>query len=198
MNDKDALHSYLRVARESLAWKLEGLTEFEARLPRTPTGTSLLGLLKHVAFVQAGYLGPVFGRPMPDGAPLERADPHADLVATAEESLGSVLADFGRSCELADATIADLPLDAKGLVPWWPEDRRHVTLHTVLIHVIAEINRHAGQADILREGIDGAAGLRAESSNLPENYDWPAYVARVRAIADLFEPSLGTPEPHQG
>ena len=47
MNDKDVLHSYLGVARESLAWKLEGLTEFEARLPRTPTGTSLLGLLKH-------------------------------------------------------------------------------------------------------------------------------------------------------
>ena len=87
MNDKDVLHSYLGVARESLAWKLEGLTEFEARLPRTPTGTSLLGLLKHVAFVQAGYLGPVFGRPMPDGAPLERADPHGHVAVLGPEQL---------------------------------------------------------------------------------------------------------------
>ena len=58
------------------------------------------------------------------------------------------------------------PLDATGSVPWWPEDRRNVTLHRLLVHVIAETNRHAGHADIVRELIDGAAGLRADNSNL--------------------------------
>jgi hypothetical protein len=67
----------------------------------------------------------------------------------------------------ADATIDDLPADAPGHVPWWP--RPDVTLHTLLVHVLAETNRHAGHADILREQLDGAAGMQSGNSNIPEH-----------------------------
>ena len=70
------------------------------------------------------------------------------------------VADFYREvAAFSDETIADLPLDAPGAVPWWPEDRRDVSLARIIVHVISDITRHAGHADILREGIDGAAGL---------------------------------------
>jgi hypothetical protein len=87
---------------------------------------------------------------------------------------------------LADATIEELPLDALGRVPWWTEDRNPVTLERIMVHVIAELARHVGHADMLREQIDGAVGLRAEVSNLPEQKDWPAYVAKLTALAERF------------
>ena len=54
---------YLQRAREVLLWKLEGLSEYDIRRPLTPTGTNLLGIVKHVAGVELEYFGPVFGRP---------------------------------------------------------------------------------------------------------------------------------------
>jgi hypothetical protein len=49
---KDDLHGYLRGARETLVWKLEGLSEYDIRRPMTPTGTNLLGLVKHLAVTE--------------------------------------------------------------------------------------------------------------------------------------------------
>ena len=78
-----------------------------------------------------------------------------------------------------------MPLDAVGEVPWWPAERREVTLHRVLVHMIAETHRHAGHADIVRELIDGAAGLRAGNANLPDvDEAWLAdYRQRLEAAA---------------
>lgn len=85
----------------------------------------------------------------------------------------------------SDATIEQLDLESTGTVPWWPEGRNVVTLHRLLLHMIAETHRHAGHADLLRETIDGAAGLRADNSNLPEQDAswWAAYCQRVEAAA---------------
>ena len=85
----------------------------------------------------------------------------------------------------ADATLEALPLDAPAHVPWWG-DRGDTTLHRLVVHLIAEIARHAGHADIVRESIDGAAGLRDGVSNLPEGDAewWAAYVERLRATAE--------------
>ena len=185
MDDKAVLHHYLRRVREALVWKLDGLSERDLRLPRTPTGTNLLGLAKHVAVIQAGYFGSVFGRPSPDEAVDDDDDPNADLYAAASETPDDIRALYARCAAHADATIEALGLDAVGEVPWWPQERRRPTLATVLVHVIAEVGRHAGQADILREGIDGAAGMQPGTRNLPEDgFDWPGYVARLTAIAD--------------
>ncbi|WP_073392518.1 DinB family protein [Jatrophihabitans endophyticus] len=159
---------YLQLAREALLWKLDGLDEYGIRRPMTPTGTNLLGLVKHTASVEAGYLGDVFGRPF--GEPLPwlgpAAEPNADMWATPDESREQVIGLYHRVWAHSDATIAALPLAAVGEVPWWPAPRRRVTLHRILVHIIAETNRHAGHADIVREAVDGAVGLRADNDNM--------------------------------
>lgn len=156
----------------------------------TPTGTNLLGLVKHVASVEAEYLGDVFGRPFPEPLPwfAEDAEPNADMWATAEESREDILALYDRVRAHADATVEALDLGARGAVPWWPEDRRGVTLHQILVHLIAETGRHAGQADIARELIDGAVGLRAGNDNLPPQDAawWADYRARLDEVASQF------------
>jgi len=184
---KADLRHYLQQAREALLWKLDGLDEYDVRRPLTPTGTNLLGLVKHVASVEAGYLGEVFGRPFPEPLPWLAADaePNADMWATPEESVADITGLYHRVWAHSDATVEQLPLEATGRVPWWPEERREVTLHRVLVHVIAETDRHAGHADIVRELIDHSAGLRADVSNLPPGDEswWSAYHERVEQAA---------------
>lgn len=187
-DSKDALRYYLQEAREALLWKLDGLGERELRMPRTPTGTNLLGIVKHAANVEIGYFGDTFGRPWP--TPGEQvtdevlaADPQADWYASESETAEGVMGFYRRVWAFADATIDALPLDAPGRVPWWKDGE--VTLGRVLVHVLTDLARHAGHADILREAIDGAAGLRPDSSNLPDQ-DWSAYVQKLTALADRF------------
>ena len=174
---KHDLHTYLQSARDAIVWKLEGLSEYDKRRPLVPTGTNLLGLVKHLAGVEAGYFGLTFGRPFPGELSWildPDLDPHFDMYASAEESSDQILADYRRMWTSADATIEALALDAPGEVPWWPEARRAVTLGRILVHVVAETNRHAGHADLVRELIDGSVGLRSGNSNLPDmaEGDW--------------------------
>jgi uncharacterized damage-inducible protein DinB len=184
---KADLHRYLQAGRDALLWKLEGLSEYDARRPMTPTGTNLLGIVKHVASVEAGYLGDIFGRPFDEPLPWldEGAEPNADLWATAEESREYIVELYRRVWVNSDGTIEALELDAVGRVPWWPAERNEVTLHRLLIHMIAETHRHAGQADIVRETIDGSAGVRADNDNLPEGDAawWADYRSRLEAAA---------------
>jgi hypothetical protein len=88
------------------------------------------------------------------------------MWATADESTADLLALYDRACRHADETIASLPLDAAGRVPWWPPERRDVTLGRILVHVIAETHRHTGHADIVRELLDGSVGLQRDVDNL--------------------------------
>jgi uncharacterized damage-inducible protein DinB len=172
---KPDLHRYLQLAREALVWKLDGLSEYDVRRPMVPTGTNLLGLIKHVASVELGYFGETFDRPSDEPLPWldDDAEPNADMWATADESREMIVGLYHRAWAHSDATISALPLDAIGRVPWWPADRSEVTLHTILVHMIAETNRHAGHADIVRELIDGAVGLRADNDNMaPGDSDW--------------------------
>ncbi|GHG56580.1 hypothetical protein GCM10012320_29210 [Sinomonas cellulolyticus] len=191
LNDpKAVLKRYLQIHREALLWKLEGLSERELRLPRTQTGLTLLGILKHVANIEARYFGETFGRPWRAPGELVSdagfdADPQADWYATEDESAAWIVSLYRRVWAFADATIDELPLDAPGRVAWWPDDRADVTLERILVHVIAELARHAGHADILRELTDGASGLRADADNLPQ-VDWPAYVEKLTRLADRF------------
>jgi hypothetical protein len=137
--------------------------------------------------VQLGYFGEVFGRPSGRPYPwdVEGAEEGVDLWAAPEESRAEVFELYASAAAHADATIEALPLDAVGEVPWWDDQRRHPTLHTVLVHVCAEVARHAGHADVLRELIDGSAGLRPDNSNLPERSagEWAAFRARIEAAA---------------
>lgn len=187
-NDPKAhLHGYLSSVREAVLWKLDGLSDYELRRPMTPTGTNVLGVVKHLAGVQIGYLGWTFDRAR--DVALEwyaNDDPLADMYAAEGETRDEIVALYHRAGEIGDATITELDLDAPGHVPWWPAERNPVTLHRVLVHLLAETNRHAGQIDIVRELIDGAAGLRAENTNLPADVTWPEYRTRLETLAAQF------------
>lgn len=188
-DQKDTLHRYLIAGRDSLLWKLEGLSEYDQRRPVLPTGTNLLGLLKHVASVALGYFGDTFARPHGEHLPwfAEDATPNADLWVGEDETRDEILDLYARAWAHADGTIAAMPLDAVGRVPWWPEERAEVTLHTVLVHMATEVQRHAGHADAVRELIDGSVGLRAEVDNMwvPEE-GWDAHRRRLEAVAQRF------------
>jgi uncharacterized damage-inducible protein DinB len=184
--DKEMMHGYLRLRRADLLGKLEGLGEYEVRRPMTASGTNLLGLVKHVASTELGYFGEVFGRPRRE-LPWFAADApdDADMWATAEESRESILELHHYAAEVSDATIAELAWDARGEVPWWPPERRSVTLQQILTHMCVETARHAGHADILRELIDGSIGQRPDDPNIPSRTpaELAAHVARVEQAA---------------
>jgi uncharacterized damage-inducible protein DinB len=184
---KADLHRYLQDAREALLWKLDGLTEYDVRRPMVPTGTNLLGLVKHVASVELGYFGDCFGRPYDEPLPWleDAAEPNADMWAAPGETREQITGLYRRAWAHSDATIGALELDATGHVPWWPASRSEVTLHKILVHMIAETDRHAGQADIVRELIDGAAGLREGNDNMApgDKAWWEDYRDRLERAA---------------
>ncbi|MCP3802187.1 DinB family protein [Allokutzneria sp. A3M-2-11 16] len=147
---KEHLKQYLNEARQAILWKLEDLDDHQIRQPKTPTGTNLLGLVKHLTGCEAGYFS--FGRPF-DIPWLDNPEPGIDMRATDDESREEIVDRYKRACAHADETIDALPLDATTNV--WGQE---VTLHKILVHMIAETHRHAGHADIVRELIDGAVG----------------------------------------
>lgn len=184
---REDLRHYLQRGREALLWKLDGLSDYDIRRPLVPTGTNLLGLVKHVSGVEAGYLGDTFGRPFEGLLPGQGDDtePNADMWATAAETRDQLTALYRRVWEHSDATIAALPLDTIGRVPWWPPEHQEITLHRVLVHMIAETDRHAGHADLVRELIDGSAGWRAGNDNLPDGDAqwWKDHRDRLEQVA---------------
>jgi hypothetical protein len=181
---KADLRRYLQQGRDAMLWKLDGLSDYDIRRPLTPTGTNLLGMVKHLTSCEFGYFGDTFGRPSPDVLSWSEEDPNSDMFAAAGESRDFITGLYRKSWAHADLTLDALDLDAVGQVPWWGE-RGEASLHRILVHMIAETHRHAGHADIVREMIDGAAGLRADNSNLPEEDAawWAAYRDRVEQAA---------------
>jgi uncharacterized damage-inducible protein DinB len=124
MTDADMtadLRRYLQSAREALVWKLEGLSEYDLRRPLVPTGTNLLGLVKHMAGVEAGYLGETFGRPFPEELPwmADDAEDNADMWATPEESSTEIANLYRRVWAHSEVTLQTVPLDGLGRVKWW-------------------------------------------------------------------------------
>jgi hypothetical protein len=182
---KADLLEYLRGARETLLWKLDGLGEYDIRRPLTPTGTNLLGLVKHQASGEFIYFGDVFGRPHGERLPWleDGAGQNADMWAAPDETRDYITGLYRRAWQHADATIAELPLDATATVPWWGGDT--VTLGRILVHMTAETQRHAGHADIVREMVDGAVGLLQESDNMSSDDPawWRDYRDRVEQAA---------------
>lgn len=186
---KDTLQRYLRKERSALLATLDGLDERQIRWPLTPTGTNLLGLVKHTASVSLGYFGETFGRDHGQSLPWfdEDARENDDLWATADETREQIVAVYEASAREADATIAALELDAPGRVPWWGE-HGDVTLGQILVHMIAETVHHAGHADIVREMLLGTAP--DADPNLPDwdAAQWAAYCRQLEDIATSAAP----------
>jgi uncharacterized damage-inducible protein DinB len=196
-DQKADLRRYLQQAREALLWKLDGLSEYDIRRPLTRTGTNLLGVVKHVASTELGYFGEVFGRPSEERIPWEldiaeftagNLSPDAlmaDMWVPADESREQITGLYRRVWAHSDATIEALELESTGQVPWWPADSSEVTLHRILLHMIAETHRHAGHADVVRELIDGMAGMRVADDDLPTSDPawWESYRDRLERSA---------------
>src|SRR4051794_21346719 len=185
---KADLVQYLQEARDVVLLKIDGLSEHDVRRPLTPTGTNLLGLVKHLALVEVGYFSVPFGRPVGLAHPWfsDDVEDNVDMWATAEEPREEIVAGYRRAWGQTDATGEGLPIDAGGQGPWWgPDGGAEVTLHRVLVHVIGETHRHAGHADIVRELIDGSVGNQWAGDNLPDRDQewWREYRARVEAAA---------------
>jgi len=151
--EKDSLHSSLERHRDVVLWKLGGLTDEQARRPMTPSGTSLLGLVKHLASVEYGWFCETFGRPT-EPLPFDEDDQDADLRVGPDEYLDDIVAFYARARQAADAVIIGLSLDDVGHA-WFGET---VSLRWALIHMIEETARHCGHMDIIRELIDGRTG----------------------------------------
>lgn len=187
MDDTDWLVRRLGSLREALLWKVEGLGESEARRPRTPTGTNLAGLVKHCAAIEQGYFAGVIGRPGVEYAwPDEASGPNAEFFLTDEEDLAGIVALYRRVGAATEQTLRELPLDGRHVVPWWGDEP--VALREIAVHVIAEVARHAGHADILREQLDGSAGLLARVDNLEVPAEgWVGHVRRLEELAGRFD-----------
>jgi uncharacterized damage-inducible protein DinB len=151
--EKESLWGSLDRHRDLLVWKLQGLDDVQLRQAMTPSGTNLLGLVKHLAAVEYGWFCLTFGRET-EPLPFDDDDENADLRVQPGESTDDVLAFYARARAAADQVVAELDLDATGMA-WFGDP---VSLRWVLIHMIEETARHAGHADIVRELIDGQTG----------------------------------------
>lgn len=189
---KAELHRKLQDSRAGLLSRLDGLSEYDRRRPMTPTGTNLLGLVKHLAGLEYGYLGESFGHPAPETLPWVEDGSiwqGGDMWAKPGESSDYIIGLYQRACAHADRVIAALDLQAPATVAHWPQDRRETTLGVLLIRMVAETAQHAGHADIVRELIDGKGGPDQDTI---DEATWRDYLAQVQAAADAFATGPGT------
>jgi uncharacterized damage-inducible protein DinB len=151
--EKESLRVALDRHREAILWKLEGLDDEALRRPMVSSGTSLLGLVKHLAAVEYWWFCLPFGRPT-EPLPFDDDDPDADLRVEPDETAADLLAFYERARAAADRAIDETGLEETGT----SESGNTVTMRWVLIHMVEETARHAGHADIVRELIDGTTG----------------------------------------
>lgn len=185
-SEKELLHARLQLARAALLWKVEGLSEEDARKPMTRTGTNLLGIVKHLSGIEYGYFCDAFGRPRDEHFPWESEEElwyGGDMWARPEETTEMIVGGYRRACAAADATIRELDLDTVG--------KHHtglkVSLRWMLLNVLIDTTRHLGHADVVRELIDGKIGTNREWPGTPAADDdefWQKYLARMRGELD--------------
>jgi uncharacterized damage-inducible protein DinB len=152
-SEKESLHVALDRHRDAIVWKLEDLDDAALRRPMTPSGTNLLGVVKHLASVEYGWFCTTFGRETEE-LRFDEADPDSDFRIEAHETTQDILDYYARARAAADRAIDEIDLEATGTA-WFGEP---VSMRWVLIHMVEETARHAGHVDIVRELIDGKVG----------------------------------------
>jgi uncharacterized damage-inducible protein DinB len=158
-DERELLLAYVDQQRDGLRFAAYGLTDEQARLTPTAGALSIGGLVKHVTEMERSWMRTTL---------QQRDEPRADQEAGYEdgfrlrpdETLAGALADLDRAARETEDAIRQLDLDhpvpvPKG-VPWFPDDVDNWSVRWVLLHLVEEIARHAGHADIVRESIDGA------------------------------------------
>jgi hypothetical protein len=181
------LRRYLQQGRDALMRALDQLGDYDARRPLTPSGTNILGLVKHLVGVERSYLGACVGRPPNFTLPWEEDGSiwdGADMWLRAEESRDYIVGLYHQVWQNSDASIAALPLDTEAYVHWWKDGERHPSFGSLITRVVAETAQHAGHAEILREGLDGQGGR--DHGAVGDDAAWTSYVTRIQAAADPF------------
>lgn len=194
---KSHLHDQLRWIRDALVWKLDGLSEYDVRRPLTVTGTNLLGLVKHTAIWDSRDFGEVFGRPFPEDLPRwTTCRQAAPTFGQRNMRVAPMSSTSTAAWSHTDSTIEALDLDTVGHVPWWHED---VPLFNVMVHCLSDTTRHAGHADILREGLDGAVGVDPGSppGHGRDDAFWEARRGTLERIAVGASCRRPSRQPHQ-
>lgn len=147
-DERRTLLDFLDYLRESVILKLAGIADEGARRPGVPSGTSLMGLVKHLTRVEISWFQFGFA-----GLDVEIPDDRLTADDTSETVAAGYRAAIAKSNEIV-AGCDDLETRSRrALVA--PEA---MTMRWVLVHMVEETGRHAGHADILREQIDGSVG----------------------------------------
>ncbi|MGW0773503.1 DinB family protein [Streptomyces sp. NPDC002835] len=149
-DEKTTLLAFLDYLRESVAAKASGLSETVARTAGVPSGTSILGLVKHLTAVEFNWFTHAYAG---TDAPLRDDEARPDD----DETVESLLAAYRRAVEESNAII-DACEDLDGPGARSLRETPPPSMRWVLVHMIEETARHAGHADILREQIDGSVG----------------------------------------
>ena len=183
----DDLRRYLQQSRDSVLRSLDGLSEYDVRRPLVPSGTNLLGVVKHLVGIELSYLGSCVGRTPPVTLPWEEDGSiweSADMWATPDQSRDYVLDLYRTAWRHSDESLATLPLDAPAHVTWWSEGNRDTTFGHLVVRVLEDTAHHAGHCDLVRELIDGRGGR--DQADAGDEEWWTAYVAKIQAAADTF------------
>ena len=151
-DETGTLAGFLDFHRATLLWKIEGLDDEQLRRPMVPSGTSLLGLVKHLAYVERWWFQQVWAGQKVT-YPFTDEDPDADWRVEPSETTGEILALYRGECARSREIAAASSLDEVAPHPRGERSRRWI-----LVHMVEETARHNGHADILREQLDGVTG----------------------------------------
>jgi Protein of unknown function (DUF664) len=164
-DERSALRAYLAYHQSAYFAVSYGLTDEQARSTPSASALSIGGLVKHATGMQHNWMARVAAAPDApprDTRPFEeiakgRADEHVMLP---DETLAGLLRAFedqnAESLRLVETADLDAPVPVPHHIPWFPQDLDAWSVRWVILHVINELARHAGHADIIRETIDGA------------------------------------------
>jgi uncharacterized damage-inducible protein DinB len=174
-DERDGLLKYIAQQRDGIRYAAYGLTEEQIRMTPTKSALCIGGLVKHVTACERGWIDVMLQREKPQSVEEAAAAYGADWQVNDDDTLAGLLADYdacARETEEAVAGVADLsmPVPVPRDAPWFPKDVDAWSARWVLLHLVEEIARHAGHADIIREHIDGATmyELMAGAEGWPE------------------------------
>ncbi len=152
-DEKAMLLSFLAHQRSTIACKCQGLSEEQLRSKPTVSELSLLGIVKHLAYVERQWFQGVMDDRIVD-IPWHKGENEFDLEP--EETSDSLLAFYAAECAISDEIVAQYQMD--DLAQWYPSEEARRSLRWIVTHMIRETARHCGHADIIREAIDGTTG----------------------------------------
>lgn len=172
--EREALVAYLVQQRDGLKYAAYGLTEEQVRMRPTASALSVGGLIKHASNTERGWTQTMIGQRSTEDSMSAYQD---SFTVADDETTASLIADFDQVAAETEAAIASLDgLDVLVQLPeapWFPSNPAGYSARWILLHIIEELARHAGHADLIRESIDGATmyELMAGAEGWPET-DW--------------------------